>query len=155
MTAQATREQPSAMVSIRRATPADAGAIESLVRDAELVLPGVSEHLRSFLIAERQERPVGAIGLELRGPSALLRSAVVTPDARGRGIGGALFDAVLELAQAEGVETLYLLTTTTEGYWSRRGFARVARDEVPVDVRESAEFVGACPASAAAMRRAV
>jgi amino-acid N-acetyltransferase len=147
--------QSAATVSIRRATPTDAGAIESLVREAGLVLAGAREHVGSFLIAELGGRPVGAIGLELRGTSALLRSAVVAPDARGGGIGGALFDAVVELARAQGVETLYLLTTGAESYWSRRGFAVVAREAVPEPVRQSAEFAGACPATAAAMRRAV
>lgn len=150
----ANTEHP-AIVSIRRAAPADAGAIEMLLREAGLVLPGVSEHLRSFLIAERDERPVGTIGLELRGTSALLRSAVVDPAGRGRGIGGALVDAIVALARSEGVETLYLLTAGAEGYWSRHGFSLVARDQVPESVRQSAEFAGACPATALAMTRSV
>lgn len=145
----------NAVASIRRATAADAAAIVALVRQAGLAEPGVVEHLHSFLVAERDERPVGALGLELRGTSALLRSAVVSPDERGAGIGGALFAAGVELARDEGVETLYLLTTSAEGYWARHGFARIARDAVPLAVKQSDEFIGACPASAAAMMRAV
>ena len=34
--------------------------------------------------------PVGAIGLERHGSSGLLRSLVVAPSQRGRGVGGAL-----------------------------------------------------------------
>ncbi len=145
----------SAAASIRGATEADAESIVGLVREAGLAVPGVVEHLRSFLIAERDERPVGAIGLELRGDAALLRSAVVAPAERGAGVGGALVGAVLDLARREGVRTLYLLTTSAEGYWTRHGFARVSREAVPERVRQSDEFLGACPASAAAMMRRV
>jgi amino-acid N-acetyltransferase len=145
----------NAVASIRRATPADAAAVLRLVRDAGLAEPGVMEHLGSFLVAERDERPIGAIGLELRGRDALLRSAVVIPDARGAGIGAALFGAVLELARDEGVRALYLLTTSAEGYWARLGFAPVTRETVPEAVQQSAEFAGACPSSAVAMARDV
>lgn len=145
----------NAVASIRGATPEDADTLVALVRDANLAVPGLIDHLESFLVAERDGRPIGAIGLELRDDSALLRSAVVSPAERGAGIGGALFSAVLDLARREGVRTLYLLTTSAEDYWARHGFARVARDVVPDAVRQSDEFIGACPASAVAMMRAV
>ena len=145
----------NAVASIRRAMPEDAEVLVALVRDAGLAVPGIVEHLQSFLVAERDGRPIGAIGLELRGDDALLRSAVVSPAERGAGIGGALFAGVIDLARREGVQTLYLLTTSAEDYWTRHGFARVSRDAVPDAVRQSDEFIGACPATAAAMTRAV
>lgn len=145
----------NAVASIRRATAADADAIVELVRDADLALPGVVEHLTTFLVAERGRKAVGTIGLEVRGTDALLRSAVVSPDARGCGIGTSLVSAVLDLARREGVNTLYLLTTSAQAYWSRQGFSVVSRDEVPGAVKRSEEFMGACPATAAAMVRAV
>ena len=141
--------------SIRRAIAADTNAIVTLVRDANLAVPGLVEHLETFLVAERDRRAVGAIGLEIRGCDALLRSAVVSPEARGAGIGASLVTAVLDLARDEGVTTLYLLTTSAQGYWARQGFAVVSRDVVPDAVKRSEEFVGACPASAAAMMRMV
>ena len=145
----------SDVASIRRATTGDTDAIVTLVRDADLAVPGVVEHLDTFLVAERDRRAVGAIGLEIRGTDALLRSAVVAPDARGSGIGTSLVNAVLDLARREGVNTLYLLTTSAQGYWVRQGFAVVSRDAVPDAVKRSEEFIGACPASAAAMMRPV
>ena len=143
------------IASIRRATAADADAIVTLVRDAQLAVPGVVEHLETFFVAERDRRAVGAIGLEVRGTDALLRSAVVSPEARGAGIGASLVTAVFDLARREGVETMYLLTTSAQGYWARQGFAVVSRDVVPDAVKRSEEFIGACPASAAAMMRIV
>jgi N-acetylglutamate synthase-like GNAT family acetyltransferase len=145
----------NAIATIRPASPTDADLVVALVRDAGLAVPGVVEHLSSFLIAERGGRPIGTIGLELRGDSALLRSAVVSPAERGAGVGGSLFEAVLDLARREGVQTLYLLTMDAEGYWTRHGFARIPREMVPDAVKRSDEFVSACPASATAMRRVV
>jgi amino-acid N-acetyltransferase len=140
---------------IRRATARDATIVLGLVREAGLAIPGVVEHLSAFVVAERGERAVGTIGLELRGEVALLRSAVVAPAERGAGLGGVLVSAILDLARSEGVATLYLLTTSAEGYWRRHGFSTIAREDIPDAVRESAEFAGACPTSAVAMARSL
>jgi N-acetylglutamate synthase-like GNAT family acetyltransferase len=137
---------------VRRAVPADLTAVLALLRDAGLSIPGVDEHFTSFVVAEREGRVLGAMGLELRGTEALLRSAVVSPEARKGGVAAALFAAVAELARAEGVRTLVLLTSAAEGYWARHGFRTISREEAPASVKVSAEFAGACPASAACMR---
>lgn len=142
-------------VVVRRATPADEDAVLGLVRRAGLSVPGVVEHLTDFLVAERGGTVVAAMGLEHRGADALLRSAVVHETERGQGIGDTLYHALLADAISRDVRTLYLLTTSAEGYWARRGFTAVPRAAVPERVRESEEFRGACPASAAAMRLAL
>ena len=51
-----------------------------------------------------------------------------------------------------GITTVVLLTTTAEDYFPRFGFERTDRSVVPEEVRESAEFRGACPASATVMQ---
>ncbi|MDB4884862.1 MAG: GCN5-related N-acetyltransferase [Gemmatimonadetes bacterium] len=142
---------PLVATVVRRARASDLAPVLSLLRDAGLSIAGVEEHFASFVVAEREGRVVGAMGLELRGTEALLRSAVVAPEARGGGVAAALFAATTELARAAGVRTLVLLTTAAEDYWARHGFRRITRDEAPVSVRVSAEFAGACPASAACM----
>jgi N-acetylglutamate synthase-like GNAT family acetyltransferase len=141
--------------SIRTATNADLEPMIALLREADLVLDGVEEHVGSFIVAERDGRLTGAMGLEVRGADALLRSAVVAPGERGAGTGRALFERLEALARARGVTSLYLLTTTAADYWSRLGFTIVTRDDVPVDVRQSPEFTGACPASATVMARRI
>jgi amino-acid N-acetyltransferase len=64
-----------------------------------------------------------------------------------------LTDAALRLATALGANTVFLLTTTAEGFFPRFGFEQITRDEVPPSVRGSGEFQSACPASAIVMRR--
>ena len=141
--------------NIRTATNADLEPMIAMLREADLVLEGVAEHVDSFIVAERDGRLTGAMGLELRGADALLRSAVVAPAERGAGTGRALFEHLEALARSRGVTGLYLLTTTAVGYWSRLGFTAVSRDDVPTDVRRSPEFNGACPASATVMARRI
>lgn len=138
-------------LSIRDANRADLAPITALLRDADLVLDGVEDHVGSFLVAEHDGVLAGVMGLEMYTPAALLRSAVVALAQRGTGIGRELFDALRSRARANGIDTLYLLTTTAGPYWSRRGFIQITRDDVPMDVRGSAEFTGACPASATVM----
>lgn len=148
----------AARPTVRPATPADATSVRALLRDASLPTAGVPDDLAAFLVAELTDgagtrRLVGAVGLELYGGAALLRSAVVDPALRGARIGEALVHAVLDFAKAQGVVDLVLLTTTAQDWFPRFGFVRIARDEVPAALHASEELRGACPASAIVMRR--
>ncbi|MBA2627099.1 MAG: GNAT family N-acetyltransferase, partial [Gemmatimonadales bacterium] len=86
------------------------------------------------------------------GASGLLRSVAVDPAWRGRGLARKLTAHAIDAARTLGIDDIYLLTTTAEDYFPRLGFEPIAREAVPAGVRESVEFKGACPASAAAMR---
>lgn len=138
---------------IRNAIDADLSAVESLLATNDLPLEGVRENFSSFVVAEDRGAIRGAIGLEKFGSVALLRSVVVSPDNRGSGIGGRLVEQLLERADEEGIEDLYLLTTTAEKYFPRFGFTRTTRMAVPDAVKASAEFQGACPDTAVVMTR--
>jgi amino-acid N-acetyltransferase len=137
---------------IRAARAADRGALLGLLGAAHLPTAGISATLTDYLVAELPERIVGAIGLEVYGTAALLRSAVVAANLQGVGLGRQLVYAVLSHAAARGVRDVYLLTTTAEAFFPRFGFERITRDEVAAGVRDSVEFREACPASATVMR---
>ena len=140
--------------AIRPATPNDWDSVAALLSAASLPLEGVREHLGDFVIAEDADTSamVGCAAVERYGDAGLLRSVVVTPSERGRGTGVALVERCLSDAREAGLGTLVLLTTTAQGYFPRFGFEVVDRALVPEAVRESAEFRGACPASATVMR---
>lgn len=141
-------------VSLRRAVQADHEAIATLLRGLELPTAGVSEWLDRFWVAEHQSQVVGAAGMERYGDSGLLRSVAVAPGWRGTGVGRTLVERVLEEGRTAGVREVYLLTATAEHYFPRLGFACVDRECVPAALHASAEFKGACPASAVVMRKA-
>jgi amino-acid N-acetyltransferase len=95
----------------------------------------------------------GVIGLEVFGPVALLRSLAVPLPCRGRGIASRLAHKAEEHARSRGVEAVYLLTTTAEGFFARRSYDRVDRDAVPGAIKATVEFQSLCPASAVCMVR--
>lgn len=138
---------------IRLAAVSDAPALCDLLRAASLPLDGLPDSLEHFHVAEGPTGIVGAVGLEMYGPVALLRSAVVHPALRGHGVGEALITTALQYAEDRGVEDIVLLTTTAERWFPRFGFSRIGREDVPEAVQASAELRGACPASAVVMRR--
>jgi N-acetylglutamate synthase-like GNAT family acetyltransferase len=139
---------------LRPATPSDLAAVERLLTASSLPLDGVREALGTFVVAEAGGDIVGVAGLEICCDNALLRSVAVQPAWRSRGLGRALVTRVISDAEARGLRALYLLTTTAERYFPSFGFRTITRDEVPEDLRETAEFRDACPASATVMCRA-
>jgi amino-acid N-acetyltransferase len=142
-------------VSLRDAQPADLPAVLALLGQADLPTAGVVDTLPHFMVAEDRGQIVGAVGLELYGASALLRSAAVQESWRGCGVGRALLNRALDLARERHVEDVFLLTTTAEHYFPRFGFSCVSRESVTPEVQGSIEFTEACPASAVVMRKSL
>lgn len=95
----------------------------------------------------------GVIGLEAYGTVALLRSLAVAPDGQGQGLGSALLAHAERAARWRGVSALYLLTTTAEAFFSRRGYIRLPREAAPPVLHSTAEFAARCPVSAACLTR--
>lgn len=56
-------------------------------------------------------------------------------------------------AAAQGIETLYLLTTTAAQFFARRGYEVVARSDAPNVIAATSQFSKLCPASSAFMRK--
>ncbi|HEX2209952.1 MAG TPA: arsenic resistance N-acetyltransferase ArsN2 [Longimicrobium sp.] len=138
------------------ARPSDFAAIVALLADAELPHDDLTpEHLRHFLVLRDDERIAGVVGMEVAEDAGLLRSLAVPAARRGGGVASRLVDALEAQARAYGIRTLYLLTTTAEGFFARRGYARSERAEVPHAIAATAEFRGICPASATCMAKAL
>jgi amino-acid N-acetyltransferase len=139
--------------TLRAATADDLSEVERLLLDAHLPTDGVADALATFVVAEHDGTVVGAAGLELCRDDALLRSVVVAPAWQSRGLGRALVSRAIAEAEDRRLSALYLLTTTAEQYFPAFGFERTTREAVPADVRATAEFQTACPASATVMRK--
>jgi len=136
---------------IRGARPDDWPAVEALLRACALPVDGAAEHLADFVVADEGSRLVAVAGLEARGADGLLRSVAVSPEVRSAGLGRAMVDAVEAMARSRGLKRLHLLTTTAAPYFARRGFRARQRAAAPESLQVSAEFRGACPASATFM----
>jgi amino-acid N-acetyltransferase len=140
---------------IRPAAPADLGGVSALLTGASLPVEGVAEHFHSFLVAEFEGTIIGAMGLELYGDTALLRSAVVSPGRRKAGVGSLLFSRVLAFARMQGVKRLVLLTESAGDYFAGKGFRVIDAATVSGPVTRSVEFSGACPTHAVCMEMLV
>jgi amino-acid N-acetyltransferase len=108
-------------------------------------------HLKRFFYTGPSDAPTGMVGLEVYGTVALLRSLVVSSDTRSEGLGSALVAHVEAHASSHGVQSLYLLTTTAEAFFARRGYHRIDRAVAPAAIRATQEFAALCPASSAFM----
>jgi amino-acid N-acetyltransferase len=134
-----------------RERPPRSGVV-SLLEAAGLPASDLTEaHLQHFFFTGTEVAPSALVGLELYGQDALLRSLVVNAVARTQGLGSALVRHAEGFAAAHEVRALYLLTTTAESYFERRGYRRVDRSDAPPSIRSTREFAGLCPASSALM----
>lgn len=140
-------------ITIEQGGPEDLAHVLALLERHGLPLDGAAFMQDALVVARRNGEIAGAAGLELYADDALLRSVVVDSSVQGQGLGQRLTEAALALARTRGVAAVYLLTTTADGFFSRLGFDRIGRDDVPASVRQSVEFQSACPASATVMRK--
>jgi amino-acid N-acetyltransferase len=110
-----------------------------------------ARHCEDFFFTGPADAPSGLVGLEFFGEVALLRSLVVSEAQRGTGAGSALLAHAELQARRKGIARIYLLTTTAEEFFARRGYSRVPRGAAPEAIRATREFAGICPASSAFM----
>ena len=140
-------------ISYRMARASDWPTIRALLHANKLPTDGAEAHLANFIVAESSDELTGCIGLEQFGETGLLRSCAVAAEWRGSGVGGALVQHLIQHARQRGMHELVLLTTTASDYFPRFGFAQFPRNDAAQALLASAEFQGACPASAVAMRQ--
>lgn len=139
-------------IVIAPAAAADVARIEAILESSQLPVAGVDEHWRTFLVARDRGIVVACAGAEAYPVAALIRSIAVVPQYRSHGLGRRLVRQLLDRLSARGLRDFYLLTTTAEGYFRKRGFKTIDRDEVHPQVLQSREFQDACPSSAVCMR---
>lgn len=129
----------------------DLESIRRLLSSCDLPSSDIELGAQRFVVACEGAEVVGAIGLEPRGAAALLRSLAVAPSRRGRRLGEALYARAVALATRLRVRDLYLLTTTAEGFFARRGFAAMDRRAAPAEIAATSQFTTTCCASARCM----
>jgi len=139
-------------ISIRPASAADLPSIKSLLVENVLPTAGVEDHWKTFLVAHDGDKVVACGGAEAYQVAALLRSIAVRSEYRSHGIGRRIVRQLLDRLASRGLREFYLLTTTAEEYFRKRGFKTIDRDEVHPQLLSSREFQEDCPDSAVCMR---
>jgi len=143
---------PVSEIAITPARLDDLVAIKVLLAANNLPIAGVDDHWKTFLVARDGETVVGCGGAEAYQFAALIRSVAVAPEYRSSGVGRKLVRQLIDRLASRGLREFYLLTTTAEAYFKKRGFKVIDRDEVHPQLLSSREFQDACPASAVCMR---
>jgi amino-acid N-acetyltransferase len=89
----------------------------------------ICENIRDFTIAESETAVfLGCGALHLYGPHlAEVRSIVMTPGAKGKGVGGQVLKALIEEAEEHGIQSVCLFTRIPD-FFFRFGF-RVVEDK--------------------------
>lgn len=121
----------------------------------DLPTDDVRDRPDSFVLAQSDGETVGVGGIERHGTEGLLRSVVVRSELRGAGYGTVLTDALESRARTDGIDRLYLLTTTERSFFERQGYEQVDRAAVPESIGETAQFTDICPDSATVLRKSL
>ncbi|MGM0587834.1 MAG: arsenic resistance N-acetyltransferase ArsN2 [Bacteroidota bacterium] len=142
-------------ITIQSYQPEDRATVLRLLTNAELPTDDLDDELLStFLIARTPEgKVVGSIGMQSFEEGGLLRSLVVDPAYRGRGLGQALIDAMESQATDQDLDRVYLLTQTIDEYLKHLGYHEFPRQDVPDPILQTQEFQGLCPDSAVCMSK--
>jgi amino-acid N-acetyltransferase len=126
--------------------------VRQLLEASQLPVSDLTDRIRMVGVWA-EARLVGVIGLEAYGDVGLLRSLAVDPTVRGTGLGGRLVETLEASAAREGITTLYLLTTTAEAFFQKRGYTCLPREAAPAAIRATSEFSTICPGSSAFMHK--
>jgi amino-acid N-acetyltransferase len=130
-------------------------AFRSLLRNSKLPADDL-DYKRDLLIGYYEgESLVGTGGLEVHGSFALLRSLSVKMGIRGKSVGSTIFESLLSNAKKKHLKAIYLLTETAKGFFEKKGFKQISREEVPDEVKASSEFTSVCPTTATVMMLAL
>jgi amino-acid N-acetyltransferase len=129
--------------------PFERGALKAALVKVQLPAEDIDvpEHL-FWRFETIQDVPVGFGGLEIHGRDALLRSLVILPPLRSRGLGAAVAAHLETEAAAHGCAAIWLLTTAATEFFARLGYEKCERSQVPEGIRATREFAALCPASA-------
>lgn len=116
----------------------------------DIDLPG-----RTFFEFTMDGKSVGWGGFETHGADGLLRSMVVEPAYRSKGVGVAVLRVIESKAVEQGIARFHLLTTTASGFFEQQGYAVNQRGSAPPLISQTEQFRGLCPGSACYMCKAL
>lgn len=126
------------MVYTRNATLPDVEPVHAIIQPYAAVgtllprsLPELCENIRDFIVAEDAGQVIGCGALHLYGMHlAEIRSIAVPPQAKGRGAGRLVVEALLGEAERHQVACVCLFTRIPD-FFGRLGFSTARREELP------------------------
>ncbi len=132
---------PNNKLIIRKALPADAPAIKTLINhfaEKRWMLPRslseIYDVIRNFWVVEKEGKIVGAAALNICWEDiAEIRSLAVAEEVQRQGWGDRLVEKCLSDAAALKIERVFTLTFVPK-FFSRKGFIEVDKKELPLKI---------------------
>ena len=137
--------------------PASQNSFTAAIRLLEkygLPTKDVSSGTQLFVMEEGNDI-IGTVAVEYDYDNALLRSLSVAENYRNKGIGEKLVAFIENYVLQQGVQNIYILTTSAEKFFAKRKYQKIERTEVPAFIQNTSEFSSVCPSSAAVMKKQV
>lgn len=132
----------------------DFAAAINLLKQNNLPTEDITETTKLFALYD-EGRLIGTIGIETDGKAGLLRSLCIDEAKRKAGSGQQLVAFIEGYAKEQGVDNLYLLTTTAAPFFAARQYQTINRAEVPEAMQRTSEFASVCPSTATVMKKAL
>jgi amino-acid N-acetyltransferase len=145
MNAQATNKLVQAQGELRQ-------QVIKLIRENDLPVSDLDNDKRLFALLQDGE-VVGSGGLETFPDCALVRSVSVQKNLQGRGLGKVIINELERISTEQGINCLYLLTTTAEEFFSRQGYEVISREDAPSAIKNTSEFSIICSSSSTLMKK--
>ena len=137
---------------ITHVTPVNFPAAVEQLKKNNLPIEDISETTDLFVLMD-DNKVSGTIAIEYSGAEGLLRSLSMSEEQRNNGLGIQLVNYIENYALENGVQNLYLLTTTAEKFFEKRAYEVIERNKVPLFIQKTSEFSSVCPSSAIIMKK--
>lgn len=108
---------------------------------------------KQLFVVEEGDEVIATIAVEYDYNNALLRSLSVSEEKRRTGIGAELVRFVEDYVAEQGVQNIFLLTTTASQFFSIRGYQIVYRSNVPDFIKNTKEYSFICASSSILMKK--
>lgn len=106
-----------------------------------------------LFVMEEGDKVIGTVAVEYDYNDALLRSLSVSEEKRNAGTGDTLVRFVEDYVRKQGVQNVFLLTTTAAGFFSKKGYTIIDRSNVPEFIKNTKEYSLICTSSSTLMKK--
>jgi amino-acid N-acetyltransferase len=102
---------------------------------------------------EDGDEVIATVAVEYDYNNALLRSLSVSEEKRKTGMGAELVSFIEDYVKKQGVQNVFLLTTTAADFFSKRGYKIIERSNVPDFIQNTTEYSVICASSSTLMKK--
>ena len=141
-------------VQTRVAKTQDLNIVKRFLQELNLPVEKIEDQFNNFiLLFDAQNQLIGCAGLEIYNTDGLVRSVAITKVLQNKQLGSLLVDEIEKLAKKKHLTTLFLLTETAEKFFTKHGYTKLQRDNVPLSIQNSFEYTTSCKKSAIVMKK--